>query len=318
MLSKLNQRTFYIIFINIYKNKQMSDNMTLQSNIIEYFIDSNDCYIQFGSDSVDKPYALHYGFYKESKESKEPKTALLNHFQSLDNMRDSIITDLNIEQYKKTSEASKERIKILDAGCGTGNISTYIAQHYDVDVYGISIVPLQISEANKYSKDLKNVHYNVEDFTNTSFSDNFFDRVFFIESACYAQDKDLLFKEVYRIMKPDAELLIYDHYIIEPTSSFDKDMYNIWLTGWALKTSIRITDLYLFQRHICRDITDNIMPSSKFIRDICQISILYGTGTNRKPLKDESEIRKKHIKAGIAQYYLFNSIMSYGIFHCFK
>jgi len=57
-----------------------------------------------------------------------------------------------IEMIKKNN-LQKEKLKIIDIGCGKGGISIPIAKEFDAEVYGIDAMPEFIEEANRKAKE---------------------------------------------------------------------------------------------------------------------------------------------------------------------
>lgn len=82
--------------------------------------------------------------------------------------------------------------KVLDAGCGVGGSSIWIAKNIGASVVGITLVEEQVAKARRLAK-----KYGVEskteflrrDFLSTGFPDSSFDIVWAIESVCYAEHK---------------------------------------------------------------------------------------------------------------------------------
>ena len=70
----------------------------------------------------------------------------------------------------------KPGMKVLDIGCGWGGAARYMAEHYDVEVVGVSVSKEQIALANQLSGDL-NVRFEFADYRDLNEE---FDRIYSI------------------------------------------------------------------------------------------------------------------------------------------
>jgi len=139
---------------------------------------------------------LHYAYY--DKNVKNFKDAIYRMNELIGN-----ILSLNDTQPKK----------ILDAGCGVGGTSIYLAKKYpNVQFIGITIAPGQKELAQKFIlvKKIKNVTVIEGDYNHTQFPDNYFDGVFALESISYTKNIQDFIKEMHRILKPGGRLVVID------------------------------------------------------------------------------------------------------------
>lgn len=108
--------------------------------------------------------------------------------------------------YYKTD---REKVKILDFGCGAGAHTWYLARE-GFDVYAFDGSKSAVEKAKKYlaSDGYENVHFDVMDGTEISYEKNFFDCV--VDSVCiYAntiQNIQKMYKEVYEVLKMGGKL----------------------------------------------------------------------------------------------------------------
>lgn len=128
---------------------------------------------------------------------------------------------------------------VLDAGCGIGGSSRYIAANFGVKTIGINISDAQLKMAKKLSQNAKNrslMEFYKQDFTRTTFPDGFFSRIFAIESACYAPREFL--KEAYRLLKMGGKMVICDGIQIKSRlTAKEKKLLLGVLKGWVLPRS---------------------------------------------------------------------------------
>ena len=103
-----------------------------QNDIIEYYDKAEVAYRD--SWHLDSCLSMHYGFWGEGV--KNLKEALIKENEVLSNLINIISDDV-----------------VLDAGCGVGGTSIYLAQKFQCKVIGISLSKKQISEANDVAKE---------------------------------------------------------------------------------------------------------------------------------------------------------------------
>ena len=123
---------------------------------------------------------------------------------------------------------------VLELGCGKGFNSVYLAPKFPkVNFEGIDITDKHLSIANIKSQNINNLEFKYGDFNEKlDFQDNSFNLIFAIEAFCYANDIKKALLEVYRILKPKGQFLLYDGYKGE---KFDKISEN-------LKTAAMLTE----------------------------------------------------------------------------
>jgi len=100
--------------------------------------------------------------------------------------------------------------KVLDVGCGIGQYSVFFALH-GADLYGIDISEVGISTAKMIAIEnnvADSCHFEVKDFSNSGFQDNFFDIVIFHEVLHHAIKYKNTREETFRILKPSGKCFI--------------------------------------------------------------------------------------------------------------
>lgn len=195
--------------------KKNNDN----NDIISYY-DQTEFDYKVAWYGKDNP-ALHFGFYdKEEADS---------HYDALAYTNKILATNAKI----------KDGDKILDAGCGLGGSTMWLAQNYDVEAVGISLSERQIAACNERAKELglkHKVDFIASDFTKTPFEDGTFDVVWACESVCHAFQKLDFYKEAYRILKPGGRIVVADYIrSARPLSEVDENLLkHKWLNNWAI------------------------------------------------------------------------------------
>jgi ubiquinone/menaquinone biosynthesis C-methylase UbiE len=111
-----------------------------------------------------------------------------------------------------------ENTKIVDWGCGLGQFMRLIRDKYKCIMTGVNISEKQIKIANdKFNGENKEVtfvlHKTIKE--NLNISDNSIDRVVSQEAIVHHPDKLTLFKDIYRILKPNGIFAFQDWFLID-------------------------------------------------------------------------------------------------------
>ena len=166
----------------------------LNKDIREYYDQNQIMYALFYSKGTN---GLHYGFW--NKDTKKTSDAILN-------TNKFVLKCLEIN----------DQDSVLDAGCGVGGTSIFIAENSGAEVSGITLSDTQLKKAEKLalkSKSSKLLNFSNQDFTKTNFLDNSFSKIFGIESICHANKKIDFLREAYRILKENGKIVIIDGFL---------------------------------------------------------------------------------------------------------
>jgi cyclopropane fatty-acyl-phospholipid synthase-like methyltransferase len=275
-----------------------------RNRVIEYYNATQE-----GYNDVYSPihHGMHYGYWDESIKSHEESLAKL----------DGICA--GIANIKKSEF-------VLDAGCGVGGSTIWLAKNIGARVTGITLVPKQIEFAKKFAqeKQVENLtDFRIMDFTNMTFQEEIFDVVWAIESICHTPDQRLFLAEASRVLKKGGRLLVSDYYLNKfDLTNEEKKAFEQWLNSTA-EHSIPSSDefrVYLedqgFRDIQFFDITENSLPSARIIYEMGKQSIdqkVQASSNNEKQIIQEDDMGM------ILQLGLFeNGIISKGIFCCKK
>lgn len=155
-----------------------------------------------------KSNALHFGIY--DKEHMAQTSALLN--------VNRILADA--VQIKKDD-------LVLDAGCGIGGSSIWLAKEMGCNVIGINISLLQIEIAKNLAKKngvSEKISFIETDYMNTKLSASQFDVVWAQDSVCHAPDKEGFLKESFRVLKSGGKIVICDGFLTKPVEELKKEL----------------------------------------------------------------------------------------------
>ncbi|MCJ7697199.1 MAG: class I SAM-dependent methyltransferase [Thermoplasmata archaeon] len=199
--------------------------------------------------------AFHYGYYEKGFRS---------HDQAILHMNDVVWDMLGLDGTRP--------LQILDAGCGVGGTSIYLAKKYPmVSFTGISIAPSEIQFATELAvqnKVTENTRFLQNNFCDIKFPDGSFDGVIALESINYASDTRELFQEMYRILKPGGRLVVLDGFRTQKRlSPMMQKAYHHWLSGRAIDDLVSINDCVMlmaeqkFQQITATDISSRTAAS---------------------------------------------------------
>lgn len=103
--------------------------------------------------------------------------------------------------------------KVLDVGCGVGGPARNIAHFTGAHVTGITINNYQVSRGNQLCARqgvAENVKLVQGDFMKLPFEDNSFDGVYAIEATCHAPNREGVYSEILRVLKPGQVFATYE------------------------------------------------------------------------------------------------------------
>lgn len=146
---------------------------------------------------------MHFGFFRWG----------MNPFN-----RELMLEQMNVEVLRRLQLAS-ESPRILDMGCGLGATLRSLARHLPAaQLYGITLVPWQLQQGrifNHSDPSSPPIFLTLGDYQRTTFTSEFFDAVYAIESSCYATgaNKSAFLHEAHRLLRPGGRIVIADGFL---------------------------------------------------------------------------------------------------------
>ncbi|MGD1834097.1 MAG: SAM-dependent methyltransferase [Nitrososphaeraceae archaeon] len=230
----------------MYNYSILQDNET---EVLHHYAKNTDMYLQTWGNLSNL--AIHMGYFDKLVKSHEESLSKMNEYL------------FNIAKISKSDN-------VLDAGCGIGGTSIWLAKQHGIKTTGISLVNEEIELAKKFANENKVNHlvdffemnYNYMNFSNGSF-----DVIMGIESICHSLNKMPFFRESQRLLNENGRLIISDCFLHDHTfSHIERNQINKISIAYSqtlcsfskirefLKNA-NFINIYVF------DITDNVLPS---------------------------------------------------------
>lgn len=104
--------------------------------------------------------------------------------------------------------------RILDAGCGVGDVSRAMATRFGLTVDGIDILDFNIQEANRRSAKARlsdRTRFLEADYHMVPFENKCFDGVIAVETLVHATDSRRVLAEFHRVIRPGGKLVMAEY-----------------------------------------------------------------------------------------------------------
>lgn len=242
--------------------------------------------------NLEKSMALHYGIWR--KNTKNFAEAL---------------AQTNIEMAQKA--AIQPTDKVLDAGCGVGGSSIFLAKHIGCKVVGVTLSQQQVKNAYENAKcngveDL--VSFYQKDYCDTGFQTGYFDVIWGIECHLTESSKEKFVQEASRLLKPGGRLIIAEYFLArEKLSQGQFKQLRIWLNNESISDMVMLLhyEKWLkrngFTNIKAEDITKEIKPSAQRMYYAAMLGAV-GTKAYNWFVKKATYFSRVHYKAQLAQY----------------
>ncbi len=223
--------------------------------------------------------------------------------------------------------------RVLDAGCGMGGTSIFLAEKYGCQVVGITLCENQTIRAAQHARKSKlnpPPQFATQDFTNTSFPAEGFDLVMAIESVCHSRKKADFITEAFRLLKKGGRLALADGFRTQKQiTAKDKNLLEACGEGWA-GCSWDVRDVFEkklkktgFEGISYHNVTKNVFPSLKLLYDIYLSSGACSRSQDRTAFEEYDLPQKLQFKncvsSGLYQFQCYKkNLLEYGLFFARK
>jgi ubiquinone/menaquinone biosynthesis C-methylase UbiE len=143
--------------------------------------------------------------------------------------------------------------KVLDAGCGSGEVALLFKRLFPDSIHkivGVTLSPEQYAYGQRAigAQNLSGVELRLGDFHRLPYPPESFDHVVFINSICYSPgtDKVAALAEAARILKPGGKIVFYDVILSQPAPKFpfwwrwsNKALLDAWgVPAWTERETV--------------------------------------------------------------------------------
>ncbi len=202
---------------------------------------------------------MHYGFDRDLPRGGNPTEHLVRYLAGIAGI--------------------KKGDRVLDAGCGVGGSSIFLAREPGCGCYGITLVESQAKLAKGYAAASAAKHpvtrearFTVNDFHVPAFKPESFDIVWALESFDHAVDKEAWVASMFALLKPGGRLMIADGFRGPlPDDPSQAREYAGFLAGWAVPHLCSPAEMETygvragFQLLYGEDISADVLPHARAI-----------------------------------------------------
>ena len=248
--------------------------------------------------------AVHFGFY--DRHTRQHAEALLN--------TNRVMAEKAVIQKSQ---------RVLDAGCGQGGSSFWLAEQRGAFTFGVSPVKTQIEKAQRVASERgleRQCQFAEADYCQVPQPDASFDAVWACESLCHAADKARFYHEAARLLRPGGRLVVAEYIrYARPLKTQQEALLHDWLHRWAIPDidSTEEHRIHLetngFTDILIEDYTPYTFISLKNLYELaCRWrwadAILYGAGIRKRAQHDNIVGSARQFEALLANAWYYGLI----------
>jgi tocopherol O-methyltransferase len=161
-----------------------------------------------------------------------------------------------------------DRSRVLDAGCGVGGSSLWLARERGASVVGITLDPRQVELARGFAaeRSVTNVRFEAMDFAATTFAEASFDVVWNLESLCHVGEPRAYLDHVRHLLADRGRFVCADFFRGQGGPACDE-----MCAGWVLPELQRPSDVVStltalgYDQIDWVDLTPRVLPSASWM-----------------------------------------------------
>jgi tocopherol O-methyltransferase len=209
------------------------------------------------------PTGVHYGFWEHGTRTRQ---------QAIRNMDRQVARELGLPMGSR----------VLDAGCGIGGTSIFLAEELHHRVTGITLSPAQLRRALRASQRCRapvRPRFLLRDYLATGLASHSFDGIFGIESVCYAQPKVAFCREAFRLLRRGGRVVVLDGFLTRTPERDEIADYRAFCDGLAIDNLDSVDGFTAalaeagFEEISCTDRRAMILPSARSIHRLSRLGV---------------------------------------------
>jgi cyclopropane fatty-acyl-phospholipid synthase-like methyltransferase len=196
-------------------------------------------------------------------------------------------------------------MRVLDAGCGVGGTSIWLAKERGAKVVGLTLDPRQAELARGFAKErgvAELTEFHVMDYAATTFAPASFDVVINLESLCHCMDARAYFAHVATLLVPGGRYACMEFF----RGSADEELLETVMEGWAMpywQSMPEIEDSLKaagFAEVKSIDISAKAIRSAQQMKAMASNSLMLVKLARASGAPEGSPIYEGHVRAAIA------------------
>ena len=212
-----------------------------------------------------------------------------------------------------------EGARVLDAGCGVGDVARTVAARCGISVVGIDVLEYNLKEARKRSSSAgldQVTSFQLGDYHVLDFPDRTFDAVYTMETLVHAADPSKVLSEFRRVLKPGGRLVMFE-YSHAPAEAMTADARGALervcdlgaMPTWLMLEYGRMEQLLGAEgfKDVCaEDVTDRMLPMLRAFSVLGRFPYLMGRVLGKVP-------KVVNAMSGV-EWYRHRSVWRYNIY----
>jgi sterol 24-C-methyltransferase len=174
--------------------------------------------------------------------------------------------------------------RVLDAGCGQGDVAVRLATRFGLEVDGVDLLGFNLERARRKASRLGlagSLRFHRRDYTDLPFPDATFDGAYTMETLVHAYDHRLALRELGRVLKPGAKLVLFE-YSVPPRPQMTAAQRELFdyvvelsamrsLPGFVHDGFPALLDQAGFEPIAVEDISERVSPMVRRLARICLV-----------------------------------------------
>lgn len=230
----------------------------VQTRVHDHYSDTVEDYLKYYGTS--RHHHMHYGFDRDLPKGGSPTGNMVRYLATVAGLL--------------PATAGKPAPRVLDAGCGVGGTSIWLARETGCSCVGITLIESHVRLARRFAlqdaaKRASNgmARFAANDYTTPAFKPGSFDVIVALESFCHAPDKEAWIRGMVPLLKPGGRLVIGDGFSGRPAANpAEERSFGFFLKGWAVPHFCSFEEVQTWAGNAgletahAEDITPDVLP----------------------------------------------------------